>query len=303
MPKSKIKKHETSSQNIRRVLREKQWKMSHEGQLSDETPVKLSFKEKVKKAVEWTKETFHEIVEGLKGNAIIVEDDSLVFSNLGRGTRRWLMGNGGAVRLENGAIILMGTTTVIKTLIAVLDLKGSKADICALCTTIINKSATSTYVTVPPATILALNALVAAYLASTSGTEQDCFRDLNNGMKGLMFLFQAAANSAPNLANAIILSGGFKVKRITPRKAQAWTAKNNPVQGIIDLRAAGGPGRSAHTWYYSLDGAVFHQMTSTIKAETQITGLASGITIYFMHELITKDGPQGFDLTIKMVVA
>jgi len=303
MSKSKIKKHETSTQNIRRVLREKQWKMSHEGQLSDETPEKLSFKEKVAKAVEWTKETFHEIVEGLKGNRIIVEDDSLVFSMLGRETKRWLMSHGGAMRLESGAIILMGTTTVIKTLIAVLDLKGSKADICALCTAIITKSATSTYVTVLPATILALRGLVTSYSSSDSGTEQDAFRDLNNGMKGLMFLFQSAANSAPNLANAIILSGGFKVKRITPRKAQAWSAKNNPVQGIIDLKAAGGPARSAHTWYYSLDGAVFHQMTATLKAETQITGLASNIVIYFMHELITKDGPQGFDLVIKMNVA
>src|ERR1022692_482312 len=125
MAKSKIVKHETSSQNILRRFREKQWKIDHEGQLSDEVPQKLSLKEKVKKAVEWTKETFHEIVEGLKGNRITVEDDSLVFSNLGRGTKRWLMSHGGAMRLENGAIILMGTTTVIKTLIPVLDLKGS----------------------------------------------------------------------------------------------------------------------------------------------------------------------------------
>lgn len=303
MNNSKIIKNEKNSDYIRRMFREKQWKIDHEGQLSDETPGKLTFKEKVKKAIEWTKETFHEIVEGLKGNGTMLSDDSAVFLSLGRGTKRWLMSHGGAMQLENGTIILMSTTTVIKTLIAVLDLKGSKPDICALCTAILDKSAVSTYVTVLPATILALRGLVATYLASTSGTEQDAFRDLNNGMKGLMTLFQAAANIAPNLANAIILSGGFKVKRITPRKAQAWSAKNNPVQGIIDLKAAGGPARSAHTWYYSLDGAVFHQMTTTLKAETQITGLASNITIYFMHELITKDGPQGFDLVIKMVVA
>jgi hypothetical protein len=213
-----------------------------------------------------------------------------------------LLSDGGAVRLENGTIMLMATTTVIKTLIAVLDLKGSKADICALCTTILNKSAVSTYVTVPPATILAIRALVTTYSTSNSGTEQDAFRDLNNGMKGLMFLFQSAANSAPNLANAIILSGGFKVKRITPRGPQAWSAKNNPVQGIIDLKAGGGGQRTCHQWFYSFDGVVFHQMTPTINAETQMTGLASNTVVYFMHQLITKDGPQGFDLTIKINV-
>ena len=152
MRNSKIIKKEKFKQRILRMFREKQWRIDHEGQLSDEIPQKLSFREKVKKAIEWTKETFHEIVEGLKGNAITVEDDSIVFSMLGRGTKRWLMSHGGAMQLENGAIILMSGTTVIKTLIAVLDLKGSKPDICALCTTIINKSATSTYVTVPPAT-------------------------------------------------------------------------------------------------------------------------------------------------------
>jgi hypothetical protein len=43
-------------------------------------------------------------------------------------------------------------------------------------------------------------------------------------------------------------------------------------------------------------------MTPTINAETQMTGLASNTVVYFMHQVITKDGPQGFDLTIKMNV-
>jgi len=121
-------------------------------------------------------------------------------------------------------------------------------------------------------------------------------------MIGLMFLFQTYANANSGSAELAIKSGGFDVRKVTPRKKQPWSAKNNPVAGIIDLTAGGGGGYTAHDWWISYNGSTFVRLTPTMAASCQVTGLASGITVYFMHQLITKDGPQGFDLVIKIPV-
>jgi hypothetical protein len=117
-------------------------------------------------------------------------------------------------------------------------------------------------------------------------------------MQAMMYIFQKYANENPETANAAILSGGFTVKSITPRKAQKWSVKNNPVQGVLDLQAAGSGSYTCHTWWISFDGKIFEQFATTMDANVQVFGLASRMSVYFMHQVITKDGPQGFDLVI-----
>ena len=77
---------------------------------------------------------------------------------------------------------------------------------------------------------------------------------------------------------------------------------NNAVQGTIDVTCAGGPLRSAHIWKISFDGIVFDYYSTTLVAHLQVNGLAGGIEVWFLHELITKDGPQGYDLMLSITV-
>jgi hypothetical protein len=310
MKKEILKKKETFSEKYYRESREKYLESHPHEVKAAEQPEKMTIKEfaaKAKAAVgksfEWMKEKISDAVNHLNGNTITVDDDTAEYSYFDRGLRRTLDRIGGAMLNEKGQIVLTVTVVTIKTLIAVMNLTGSKADIAKKANDIITASAASSLVTVPLATITILRGLATTYLGSTPGTEQAAWLALNNGMKGLMTLFQAAANGSPSTANAIILSGGFKVKRQTERKKQAWSVKNNPVVGVLDLLATGARGRVVHDWWVSLDGKVFTRLDPTVAANTQVSGYASGITLYFMHQLITKDGPQGFDAVLKIVVA
>jgi hypothetical protein len=117
-----------------------------------------------------------------------------------------------------------------------------------------------------------------------------------------MSSFQSAANADPANAIAIIESGKFKVKKIAIAQKHEFEVANNPVSGVIDLRAKGGPARSCHDWMYSADGVIFERMQPTVLGETQKTGLTPGTYAYFTEELITKDGPKGISQVIKILV-
>jgi hypothetical protein len=213
------------------------------------------------------------------------------------GTNKYLQ-----IKNERGIIVCMAKVTVVKSMQACIKWKGSKADKAKQATTCITKAGTSTYVTVPPLTITGLLTLATNYLNSDSATEEATFTLLNNGMKALMRLFQAAADLSPSTSIAIIESGGFSVRAVTPRKQQPWAATNSPVLGTIDLTANGAGPRTLHDWWISYDGVTFERLEPTITAHTQVSGLASGISVYFLHQVINSNGAQGFDLPIKKIV-
>ena len=203
---------------------------------------------------------------------------------------------------EGATMLVLAMVVANRKLIAVTKFKGSKADKAQQARTLINLAATSTYVTVPLGTITALLALATVYLNSSPGGEQIAWSNLNNGILGMMSLFQIFANNNIAVAELAIKSGGFDVKKITSRKKQDWSAENNPVSGVIDLKATGIVGRGFHDWWISYDGAIYVRLDPTLEASTQIGGLATGKFVYFMHQIITKNGPQGFDLVIKKMV-
>ncbi len=235
-------------------------------------------------------------------NRILEEELDCEYLQLNRADRRRLCRKGNYSKDKNGIITLSVSVAMVRTLIAVMKLKGSKADITKQAEDLINKAKTSPFVSIPLVTIDALLALAELYGDSSVAAESEAWRELNNGLKAMMSLFQNFANYNPLEANEAILSGGFSVMKISPRKQQKWSAKNTPVEGILALKAAGSRVRSCHDWWISYNGATFSRLDPTTAAETLVTGLASGITVYFMHQLITKDGPQGFDLVLKKVV-
>jgi len=207
------------------------------------------------------------------------------------------------LRDANGLIVLFAKVVMQKKFIATIKWKGSKADKAAKATEMINKQSTSGFVTVPPLTITGLRTLQSNYASSTPGTEEATFTALNNGLIAVMFLFQTYANNNFATASDGIKSGGFDVKAITARGKQPWSAVNSVVQGTIDLTANGVEIRGGfHEWLISYDGINYERMLPTTAAHTQVTGLAGGIEVWFMHQEIDNTGPRGFDLIIQITV-
>jgi hypothetical protein len=199
-----------------------------------------------------------------------------------------------------GVVILFASLTAIKTLIAVMKLTGSKADKTFAIKAIIAIAATSIYVSVTSGSITNLNNLADDYGKSSTSAEASAWLLINNGMKGLRAMFQLYANNHPLIAKEVIISGGFSIRKMTVRGPQPWSARNNAIAGIVDLTAKGFRGNGIHDWWNSYNGKTFQRLTPTTQASTQVLNLASNITVYFMHQLITKDGPQGFDLVAKV---
>ena len=237
-----------------------------------------------------------------KNNLYVDMDESVDIYAISTYDLKRINGKGINAATENGMIILMSMPVMQRKFIAVLKWKGSKADKAKYAHDTLAIAATSTFVTVPPLTITNVGVLATTYGNSSVGTEETAWNNLNNAMIAIMYLFQNFANLNAATAEAAILSGGFECKKVTPRKKQPWSVKNNPVAGVIDLTAGGFRGTGFHDWWISYDGKTFTRLDPTTAAHTQVTGLASNITVYFMHQLITKDGPQGFDAVLKINV-
>jgi hypothetical protein len=205
-------------------------------------------------------------------------------------------------KFRGTTVILMSIPVPIHAVIAALDLPKGNANRGARAQEVTNACEVSTYVTVSPATITTIKGDITNYDNSTPATRTSLWRIVHNDLKGLMSLFQGAADADPANAIAIIESGKFKVKKISIVQKHEFEAENNPVSGVIDLRAQGGPARSCHDWMYSADGTKFERMYPTVNAETQKIDLTPLTWAYFTHELITKDGPQGLSQVIKILV-
>jgi hypothetical protein len=194
-------------------------------------------------------------------------------------------------------------TVIIHQITAVLDMpddylqKGQHAE------DIITASGASTLVTVPPANITAAKAAVATFEgAATPAAREAAVRPMRQALQGIMSFFQVAANADPADAEVIIESGGFKVKKITPRQKQDFELSNGINSGTVNLEAPGGVNYACHDWMYSADGISFIHLPPTMSAHTHMDGLTVGQWAYFTHEVVTKDGGQGVSQIEKIMV-
>ena len=117
-----------------------------------------------------------------------------------------------------------------------------------------------------------------------------------------MFSFQNSANSNPEISVVTIQSGGFKVKTHTPRQKQQFEAHNGADAGSIELTGPTADYPVCHDWHYSADGITFTRMEPSLNAHTVKEGLTPGDYAYFKHQLINKDGGEGYSQIIKIRV-
>lgn len=225
------------------------------------------------------------------------------FMALPKKIRKKLIKQKAVLKDQNGVIVFMALPVMVRTLIATMPLKGSKADYTKEITDIINKAKVSEYVTIDPGIITTMLGQAKTFGDSTASSQPEAWRQINNSMKAMMGEFQIFANNNPFLARDAITSAGFSIKKITPRGPQKWSVKNTAWQGTLALRATGSRKRSFHVWYISMDGATYEIFDITLGAETMLQGYAEGLLLYFRHQLYTKDGPEGFDDVIDITVS
>jgi hypothetical protein len=108
-----------------------------------------------------------------------------------------------------------------------------------------------------------------------------------------------------DLANAIsiIESAGMSVmkpKQITPK--QDLALKHGAVSGVVMVFAKAQGPRSSYEWQWSTDGKTWTTLPTTIQANTSITGLTPGTTIYVRHAVVTKTGVSDFGQVVNMMV-
>lgn len=77
---------------------------------------------------------------------------------------------------------------------------------------------------------------------------------------------------------------------------------NDKQPGCIVAEAQGGGQMTCHDWMLSLDNITFERQLPTIGAKTKFKGLIRNTYAYIKHQLVTKNGGQGYSLVIKVLV-
>jgi len=207
-------------------------------------------------------------------------------------------------------------TTIIRHIIAVLKLSKKVPQAIADAKAIVQQITNSAYFQ-PPApapdpslatvstAISNLETAETAALARTEGaveTRDAKYVILKNTMQQVTAYVQKVADLSPADAEAIILSSGLKVKRVSPRQPRVFSAKNDAISGTVNLLAAGAGSRASHEWQSSTTAANWISLPPTFQAKTKVTGLTPGVKMYFRHRIVNKLGVGAWDQTISLII-
>jgi hypothetical protein len=113
---------------------------------------------------------------------------------------------------------------------------------------------------------------------------------------------QTVADGSGDQAEAVILSAGMSVRKVTPRQKQVFEAVQS-VSGSVILFGVVVALASAYNWQMSPDGKTFTSLPTTSRAKTTVSGLTPGMTYYFRHEpVLRKDGVAEWSQVISILV-
>ena len=101
----------------------------------------------------------------------------------------------------------------------------------------------------------------------------------------------------------VVESAGMRLRKVGVRPKAIFDALYGPFAGSVDLTAPASPKRDPHEWAMSTDQHSWTALPGTRRAKTRVTGLPVGVTHYFRHRTLTKDGFSGWsDPTVMIVV-
>jgi hypothetical protein len=113
---------------------------------------------------------------------------------------------------------------------------------------------------------------------------------------------QLIADADPENAQAIIVSAGMSVKKISAHAKQDFVAKQGKVSASASLRAKAAARRASYQWQVSTDQKIWNDLSVTLIAHTEVLGLTPGVTHYFRHRVVTKTGTSDWSQVVSLLV-
>ncbi len=199
-------------------------------------------------------------------------------------------------------MVLMTMPTPIHSVTGTLDLPRGNADRGVRAKEILTGCTSNAYVTVAGPEMTAMQGRWALYNSANTSNRKARWRAVKNDLEDLMGRFQTKANSDPANAIEILRSGKFGIKNVNPRQNQYFHAENTAVSGTVEIFAEGGGEHTCHDWMFSPDNETWERMVPTMAGYTTKSGLTRLTTVYFKHQIISKNGPEGFDNVIEILV-
>src|ERR1700690_283555 len=152
-----------------------------------------------------------------------------------------------------------------------------------------------------------LQAAEAAALARTKGAaavRNDKRAALLVLLQQLRGYIQTTADAGQANGASIIESAGVAVRKTPTHTARAFAAKSGPLSGAATLVAASAGHRASYEWQYSSDGGkTWVTAPTTLPANTRVSGLPLGSTVYFKYRPVTKTGEGNWSEPVSLIVA
>ena len=158
------------------------------------------------------------------------------------------------------------------------------------------------------AAILDLDVAEVAAKGKATGTAQA--RDVKEAvllklLRELQFYVQGIADSMPDQSEAIIVSAGMKVRKLTPRQKNHDEARQGHVSGLVVLIATvlAAP-KAVYFWQWSSDQKTWTSLPMAFQATTSVSGLTPATMYYFRYHTVSKktgtgDLSQSISLLVK----
>ena len=123
-------------------------------------------------------------------------------------------------------------------------------------------------------------------------------------MHQLRSTVQVLADSLPpDQAEALILSAGMSVKKITKRVKNQYEVKQGSGSGLVTLTAEVAARHATYQWQMSTDQKSWTNLALTFRSKTHLGGLTPATTYYFRYQVTTpKTGTADWSQIVSLLV-
>jgi hypothetical protein len=149
----------------------------------------------------------------------------------------------------------------------------------------------------------------AEVLARTRGTGMAKARDLKKAvlvklLRELQFFVQGIADANPDQSEAIIVSAGMLIRKLTPRQKNRDEVRQGDVSGLVMLIAAVvRASKVGYFWEWSTDEKSWTSLPVSFTAATSVSGLVPGVTHYFRYRSVSrKTGTSDWSQTLSLML-
>jgi len=197
--------------------------------------------------------------------------------------------------------------------IAVLKLSTKVKEVITFAQSVATSMASNPSFPSPPSPIATFQADVAALATAESvallrgkGAAQERnakLAVLKNDLDALRLYVQSVADAAnPSDSEAIIVSAGMAVRKVTSHDKPVVAVKQGAVSGSVLLSAKAVAKRAAYSLDYGTDQKTWTPIPQTLQSRTSVSGLTAGTVYYFRVQGLTRSGAEDWSLPTALLV-